>query len=602
MHLLSKGLFSTATIHLVAVGTFVFLLVGAFRSGWTHAETDFPNYYTAAVLVRQHQPLHNYYDWTWFARQMNYAGNGMQIGGYTPQTPLTMLPMIGIAGFAPQEAKRIWLVCNLLFLGITVWLLSRVTTFGFEVIWLLAFCGYFSLRTNFLYGQYYVFLLFMLTLTFYFLQCQKDWLGGVVVGFAFVLKLYGGPFLLYFVIKRQWRALFGMMAVVLLLGGVALALFGQADLRYYATQILPRSLEVGQVDPYNPGDATFSTLLMRSFVAEPELNPHPLWQAPWLFFFLRSFTSLATVAFLLLGVSMKRTTDRHNFAWFVVTAFLLSTSTSSYSFIVLLLPLVLLLQESGPLRCFLLTATYVLLTLPLRPAFLFPKVGLLFALFIAIGWPCWRAIPRRTALYAMVAVALIAFLSAEQRMKNYQSEPGQHFERVAVQGGALFSSFPVVSKFGVFYQSMSRAHYVLRWLHDSQNQEIAFDGQALHPRLAPDGNSVDFELVLNRTSSMMKFDPFTGRSTPITIGIPADTAVSVVSPDGRWMAFESTRDGPTHIFLRDLTSGQERRLTGGNCNSSSPAWELDSKAILFASDCERAFGLPALYRARLTEN
>jgi hypothetical protein len=29
---------------------------------------------------------------------------------------------------------------------------------------------------------------------------------------------------------------------------------------------------------------------------------------------------------------------------------------------------------------------------------------------------------------------------------------------------------------------------------------------------------------------------------------------------------------------------------------------LDSKAILFASDCGRAFGLPALYRARVAEN
>jgi Tol biopolymer transport system component len=65
------------------------------------------------------------------------------------------------------------------------------------------------------------------------------------------------------------------------------------------------------------------------------------------------------------------------------------------------------------------------------------------------------------------------------------------------------------------------------------------------------------------------------------------------------MAFESARDGPTQIWLRDLPSGAERRLTGGNCNNSSPAWELDSKAILFASDCGRAFGLPALYRARL---
>ena len=566
------------------------------------AETDFPNYYTAAVLVRQHQPLHKFYDWTWFARQMNYAGNGTQLGAYTTQTPLTMLPMVALAGFPPQTAKRIWLVCNLLFLGATVWLLSQITKLRFETIWLLAFCGYFSLRTNFQFGQYYVFLLFLLTLAFYFLHRNHDWLGGVTTGIAFGLKLYGGPFLLLFAFKRQWKALLGMTAMILLLGGVAIVLFGPADVLYYATQMLPRSLEVGQVDPYNPGDATFATVLMRSFMTEPELNPHPLWQAPRLFFFLRSFISLAVVAFLFLGVVRKRTTDRHDFAWFVIAVLLLSTSTSSYTYILLLLPLVLLLEESGPLRSIFLVALYVLLTLPLRPTWLFPKVWLLFTLFIVVGWPCWRGMPRRLTAVAVMVVALISFFNAKQRMMSYEDEPGQRFERVAVQPGAHFSSFPVVSRAGLFYQSMGHNRYVLRWLHERRNEELSFEGQAFQPRLAADGASVDFELVANRSSTMMRLDPSAGKAAPLSMTIPADPAVTAVSPNGKWMAIESAQDGPTHIWLRDLSSGRERRLTGGNCNSSAPAWELDSKALLFASDCERAFGLPALYRARLTES
>jgi len=390
---LSKSLFSKATMGLAALGAFLFLLAGPFWAGWTQAETDFPNYYTAAGLVRQHQPLHNYYDWTWFARQMNYAGNGTQLGAYTPQTPLSMLPMVELAGFAPQTAKRIWLVSNLAFLGLTIWLLSQVTRFRFEAIWLLASCGYFSLRTNFLYGQYYIFLLFLLTLAFYFLHRKSHLLGGCTTGIVFGLKLYGGPFLLYFAAKRQWRALIGMIAMVIFLVGVAIVLFGPADVHYYATQILPRSLEGGSVDPYSPGDPTFSTLLRRVLVAEPELNPHPLWKAPWLFFFLKSFISLAIVAYLFLGVNVKQTTDRHDFSWFVVAVLLLSTSTVSYTFIVLLLPLVLLLEESGPRRSIFLVVSYVLLTLPLHAAWMFPKVWVLLALFIALGWPCWRKVP-----------------------------------------------------------------------------------------------------------------------------------------------------------------------------------------------------------------
>jgi Glycosyltransferase family 87 len=616
---LSKSLQSRSILRLAGLGALLLFLLGGFRPGWMQAETDFPNYYTAAVAVRAHLPLHNYYDWTWFARQMNYAGNGTQLGAYSPQTPLTMLPMVPLAGFPPQTAKRIWLVCNLLFLAATVWMLSQITKFSFETIWLLAFCGYSSLRINFLLGQYYVFLLFLLTLAFYFLDRQHPWLGGVTTGIAFALKLYGGPFLLYFAFKRQWKALLGMFATVLLLVGVAVVIFGPADVSYYATQLLPRSLEVGQVDPYNPGDEAVSSALLRSLVAEPELNPHPLLHAPWLFFFLRSFISLAIVAFLILGIGRKRTPDRHDFArhdfaWFVIAVILLSTSNASYTYILLLLPLVLLLEESGPLHAGLLVAVYVLLALPLRPSWLFPHLWLLFALFIAVGWPSWRAMPRRWALAAVVTVTLISLFTARQRMMSYESEPAQHFERVAVQHGAIFSMYPVVSPAGLFYQSMAPAHYVLRWLHGAQNEELSFEGQALQPRLAPDGESIDFELVANRTSTMMRFDPSTRKTTPLAMPVPsnsaataaaaqaATTAAIATSPNGKWIAFESAQDGPTHIWLRDLSTDKVRRLTGGNCNSVSPAWEWDSKALLFASDCQRAFGLPALYRARLPEN
>src|SRR5580704_19755542 len=69
-------------LRLAALLTFAIFLGTAFYTGWTKQETDFPNYYTAAVLVRQRQPLRKFYDWTWFARQMSAAGEGAQLGTY----------------------------------------------------------------------------------------------------------------------------------------------------------------------------------------------------------------------------------------------------------------------------------------------------------------------------------------------------------------------------------------------------------------------------------------------------------------------------------------------------------------------------------------
>ncbi len=92
-------------------------VMATFRSGWNRSETDFPNYYTAARLLVKGAPIRNYYDWPWFQKQINYAGIENQLGGYIPQTPLTMLPMLPVAGFRPQIAKRIWLLLNLGFLA-----------------------------------------------------------------------------------------------------------------------------------------------------------------------------------------------------------------------------------------------------------------------------------------------------------------------------------------------------------------------------------------------------------------------------------------------------------------------------------------------------
>jgi hypothetical protein len=75
---------------------------------------------------------------------------------------------------------------------------------------------------------------------------------------------------------------------------------GWGDVHLYATQILPRSLE-GEIilqrrrNSHNPFAA----------VLEPDLNPHPLWSAPLVFFFLKPFTTLLIVACTLFGLVLR---------------------------------------------------------------------------------------------------------------------------------------------------------------------------------------------------------------------------------------------------------------------------------------------------------
>jgi Tol biopolymer transport system component len=95
----------------------------------------------------------------------------------------------------------------------------------------------------------------------------------------------------------------------------------------------------------------------------------------------------------------------------------------------------------------------------------------------------------------------------------------------------------------------------------------------------------------------MAFDPSTRSARPAVWPELVSTADSVVSPDEKWVAFEVKADGGRQIWLRRAGSDRAEQLAGGNCVNTSPAWELDSKAIFFTSDCQRGIGLPALYRA-----
>jgi len=77
---------------------------------------------------------------------------------------------------------------------------------------------------------------------------------------------------------------------------------------------------------------------------------------------------------------------------------------------------------------------------------------------------------------------------------------------------------------------------------------------------------------------------------------------STLSPDGHWIIDEQRSSSSTQIYLVDRTSPAKRiQVTVGNCNSFAPAWERDSQAIVFASDCGRGVGMPALYRARICD-
>jgi hypothetical protein len=679
-----KGRFLSLVLGIAAAVSFAWFLYDGVARVWFGIPSDFPNYYAAARSAINGTPLESFYSYPDFQREIDRTGIDRQLGGYIPQTPLAMLPLIPLAGLSPIDAKRVWLVLNLGFLTLTLWLSSRTTTFSVAQTWLIVFGGYLAMRQNFWLGQYYVFLLAILTIAAWCLLRSFERPAAAAIATTFALKLYGAPFFLFLAAKRRVRIIIPLIAALLFFAALQVAIFGWHGTLFYLTQVLPRSLEGQTLNPYQPANNTFITLFRTLLIREPSLNPQPLFDSPAAFAFLQcAFTLSVLLIPALAAWSRPGPVTKTEIAWWSITLLLVSPNTASYTFVLLALPAVLLL-DVWPMRSW----PYILvpccfIALPLRASVspLFPRVWLLLFLFIAVGREYFSSIHWRPMACCVVCILTLASGAAIFAAK-FPESPADSATEIAIQLAAVYSGFPVVTATGIFYESIAPRQYVVERWDGARFEAFGGDGNAFYPSAPDSGSRVYFEMVSGGRSSVAYFD-FPARqygavatihpdptapsishngsmlaflshgalyisdghtdrrlstsatahdpafapgdrellcviasanqsqivridlatdTSDVLISSPDDLAKPSISPDRNTLAYASRQTGTWQIWTKALASGRSGQLTSGRCNSTSPAWTLDSTAIVFSSDCRRGLNLPALFRMSVNES
>lgn len=673
--------FVALAVGIAAAVSFAWFLYDGVARVWSGIPSDFPNYYAAARSTLEGTPLQTFYQYPDFQREIDRSGIERQLGGYIPQTPLAMLPLIPLAGLRPIDARRIWLVVNLGFLCLTLWLFSRMTVFSMARSWLIVFGGYLALRQNFWLGQYYVFLLAMLALAAWCLLRCFEHTAAASLAAAFALKLYGAPFFLFLFAKRRFRTIVLSIAGLLFFAALAVAIFGWHATAFYVTQVLPRSLEGQTLNPYQPGNNTFITLFRTLLVREPSLNPHPLFDSPAAFaFFHCAFTLSVLLLPALAAWSCPGPVTKTDLAWWSITLLLVSPNTASYTFVLLALPAVLLLDQ-WPLRRWPYVVPCFLLALPLHASMssFFPRAWLLLFLFIAAGWEYFRSIHMRAGAWVAVCILMLSSGAAIFAGRSPES-PANSAVEIAMQPGAVYSGAPVVTRSGIFYESIAPRQYVIEHWDGARFEAFGGAENAFYPSAPDSGARIYFEMFSGGRSSVAYFDfvsreygavatPHPNPSEPsvshdgrmlafvsngslyvsdgrtdrrletpapahdpafgpgdrqllcvtstanrsqilridvdtgdseVLISSPGDLARPSISPDGATLAWASRETGAWQIRTKTFASDRDIQLTGGRCNNTSPAWTLDSTAIIFSSDCGRGLNLPGLFRIPAT--
>jgi TolB protein len=108
--------------------------------------------------------------------------------------------------------------------------------------------------------------------------------------------------------------------------------------------------------------------------------------------------------------------------------------------------------------------------------------------------------------------------------------------------------------------------------------------QDMSPASSPDGKYLAF--TTNRDSNWEIYIGAADGSMQerVTYTNTAFNVSPMWSPDGKSVIYESSREGTRNIFLADMATGQETRLTDSAANDVNAFWSPDSQKILFQTN------------------
>src|SRR5216110_2362350 len=111
------------------------------------------------------------------------------------------------------------------------------------------------------------------------------------------------------------------------------------------------------------------------------------------------------------------------------------------------------------------------------------------------------------------------------------------------------------------------------------------------PALSPDGAEIAFV-----SGGDIWTVPAAGGDARLLVSHPANESRPLYSPDGRRLAFISTRTGNGDIYVLTLDTGELKRLTFDDSNDQLDAWSADGKWIYFSSSSRDISGMNDIFR------
>src|SRR5262249_26292239 len=111
------------------------------------------------------------------------------------------------------------------------------------------------------------------------------------------------------------------------------------------------------------------------------------------------------------------------------------------------------------------------------------------------------------------------------------------------------------------------------------------------PSVSPGGSEIAFA-----SGGDIWTAPVGGGEARLLVSHPASESRPLYSPDGKRLAFVSTRTGNGDIYLLTFETGELKRLTFDDASEQLDAWSRDGRFIYFSSTSRDISGMNDLFR------
>src|SRR5262245_18427103 len=115
------------------------------------------------------------------------------------------------------------------------------------------------------------------------------------------------------------------------------------------------------------------------------------------------------------------------------------------------------------------------------------------------------------------------------------------------------------------------------------------------PGISPDGSTIAFVSGGDIWEVSAR-----GGDARLLVSHPANESRPLFAPDGRRLAFTSTRNGHGYVYVVSLANGELTRLTYDDAAELVTGWSADGKSIYFSSTSHEISGVTDVYRVAAT--